>query len=97
MDICQMILQAINTDDWSAFYGNPVKFGLGLVSMIFDIVFIIQHYVLYRNKNASLEAPKIDESRATIDANDQSSMEAAPSEDGSSVPIYVDRTNNPIV
>lgn len=60
MDICQMILQALNTslilicfiqilDDWSAFYGNPVKFGLGLVSIIFDVLFIIQHYFLYRH------------------------------------------------
>uniref|UniRef100_A0A0N5AQH2 Cystinosin homolog n=1 Tax=Syphacia muris TaxID=451379 RepID=A0A0N5AQH2_9BILA len=51
MDICQMILQAINTDDWSAFSGNPVKFGLGLVSIIFDFVFITQHYILYRNSS----------------------------------------------
>ncbi|VDN05175.1 unnamed protein product [Thelazia callipaeda] len=36
-------------DDWSIFYGNPVKFGLGLVSMIFDVLFMVQHYCLYRN------------------------------------------------
>uniref|UniRef100_A0A0K0EGQ7 Cystinosin n=1 Tax=Strongyloides stercoralis TaxID=6248 RepID=A0A0K0EGQ7_STRER len=51
MDIVQMILQGANTNDWTGFYGNPVKFGLGLVSMIFDIVFMIQHYFLYRNIN----------------------------------------------
>uniref|UniRef100_A0A914HY55 Cystinosin n=1 Tax=Globodera rostochiensis TaxID=31243 RepID=A0A914HY55_GLORO len=50
MDICQMCLQATNTNDWSAFTGNPVKFGLGIVSMLFDILFITQHYVLYRAK-----------------------------------------------
>ncbi|KAL3103411.1 hypothetical protein niasHS_002597 [Heterodera schachtii] len=50
MDICQMCLQATNTNDWSAFTGNPVKFGLGLISMLFDILFIIQHYVLYNKK-----------------------------------------------
>uniref|UniRef100_A0A914EA64 Cystinosin homolog n=1 Tax=Acrobeloides nanus TaxID=290746 RepID=A0A914EA64_9BILA len=49
MDITQMVLQASNTNDWSGFYGNPVKFGLGLVSMIFDVVFMIQHYCLYRH------------------------------------------------
>ncbi|KAH7726961.1 Protein CTNS-1 a [Aphelenchoides avenae] len=52
MDIIQMVLQASNTDDWSAFIGNKVKFGLGLVSIIFDVVFVIQHYVLYRNSHA---------------------------------------------
>ncbi|KAJ1347024.1 hypothetical protein KIN20_001962 [Parelaphostrongylus tenuis] len=48
MDILQMILQCVNVSNWVAFYGNPVKFGLGLVSICFDIIFIIQHYVLYR-------------------------------------------------
>uniref|UniRef100_A0AC35U4E6 Cystinosin homolog n=1 Tax=Rhabditophanes sp. KR3021 TaxID=114890 RepID=A0AC35U4E6_9BILA len=51
MDIVQMILQALNTNDWTGFYGNPVKFGLGLVSMVFDVVFIIQHYCLYHHAN----------------------------------------------
>ncbi|CAI4221295.1 unnamed protein product [Auanema sp. JU1783] len=49
LDIFQMCLQGFNVNDWSAFYGNPVKFGLGLVSIIFDVVFIIQHYILYRS------------------------------------------------
>uniref|UniRef100_A0A0N5C642 Cystinosin homolog n=1 Tax=Strongyloides papillosus TaxID=174720 RepID=A0A0N5C642_STREA len=49
MDIVQMVLQGANTNDWTGFYGNPVKFGLGLVSMVFDVVFMIQHYCLYRN------------------------------------------------
>ncbi|CAD6191781.1 unnamed protein product [Caenorhabditis auriculariae] len=47
LDIFQMVLQAVNAGDWSAFYTNPVKFGLGLVSIVFDLVFILQHYVLY--------------------------------------------------
>ncbi|VDN52718.1 unnamed protein product [Dracunculus medinensis] len=57
MDICQIILQGANTDDWSVFTGNPVKFGLGCVSMLFDIVFIIQHYVLYRNSEETKSQP----------------------------------------
>ncbi|KAK6020102.1 Lysosomal Cystine Transporter [Ostertagia ostertagi] len=48
LDILQMVLQCVNADNWVAFYGNPVKFGLGLVSIFFDIIFMIQHYVLYR-------------------------------------------------
>ncbi|KAL9184989.1 hypothetical protein ACHAXT_002766 [Thalassiosira profunda] len=34
---------------WTGIVGNPAKFGLGLVSIFFDIIFMIQHYVLYRN------------------------------------------------
>uniref|UniRef100_A0A915PW34 Cystinosin n=1 Tax=Setaria digitata TaxID=48799 RepID=A0A915PW34_9BILA len=51
MDIAQMVLQGANTDDWSIFHGNPVKLGIGMVSIIFDLVFIVQHYVLYRDSN----------------------------------------------
>lgn len=35
--------------DWSGITGNPVKFALGEVSMIYDAIFIAQHYVLYRD------------------------------------------------
>uniref|UniRef100_A0A915BHD3 Cystinosin homolog n=1 Tax=Parascaris univalens TaxID=6257 RepID=A0A915BHD3_PARUN len=96
MDICQMILQGANTDDWSAFYGNPVKFGLGLVSMLFDIVFMIQHYVLYRHAEGVVPAPSSKDLQRR-DSGDQCSDDTAASDDGSNVPIYVDRSNNPVV
>lgn len=35
-------------DDWQSIFGDPTKFGLGLFSVLFDILFIVQHYVLYR-------------------------------------------------
>ena len=38
-------------DDWGSIFGDPTKFGLGFFSILFDILFIIQHYVLYRNNN----------------------------------------------
>ena len=45
----QMILIAYNNDDWSSIFGDPTKFGLGFFSVLFDIFFILQHYVFYRN------------------------------------------------
>jgi cystinosin len=36
------------SDDWQSIFGDPTKFGLGLFSVLFDILFIIQHYFLYR-------------------------------------------------
>ena len=36
------------SDDWGSIFGDPTKFGLGFFSILFDILFIIQHYVLYR-------------------------------------------------
>jgi len=30
---------------------NPVKFGLGNITIIYDVILMIQHYVLYNKKN----------------------------------------------
>ncbi|CAN2387838.1 L-cystine transmembrane transporter activity [Pristimantis euphronides] len=46
--IIQMFLQSYNNDEWKLIFGDPTKFGLGLFSIIFDIIFITQHYCLYR-------------------------------------------------
>uniref|UniRef100_A0AAV1UVN5 Cystinosin n=1 Tax=Peronospora matthiolae TaxID=2874970 RepID=A0AAV1UVN5_9STRA len=43
----QQMLDVVATDDWTAITGNPVKFGLGFVSILVDGIFILQHYVLY--------------------------------------------------
>ncbi|XP_075053048.1 cystinosin [Mixophyes fleayi] len=49
--IIQMFLQSYNNDEWKLIFGDPTKFGLGLFSIIFDIIFITQHYCLYRKRD----------------------------------------------
>jgi cystinosin len=49
--LLQMFFLANNYNDWTSIFGSPTKLGLGLFSILFDILFIIQHYVLYRNHN----------------------------------------------
>ncbi|XP_029004163.1 cystinosin isoform X2 [Betta splendens] len=46
--ILQMILESYNNDEWRLIFGDPTKFGLGLFSVAFDIIFLVQHYCLYR-------------------------------------------------
>ncbi|XP_051529049.1 cystinosin isoform X2 [Myxocyprinus asiaticus] len=48
--LLQMFLQAYNNDKWKFIFGDPTKFGLGVLSIFFDVVFFIQHYCLYRNR-----------------------------------------------
>lgn len=48
LSMLQMILNAYNYDDWNSLFGDPTKFGLGLFSVLFDILFMTQHYILYR-------------------------------------------------
>ena len=51
------------TDDWKSIFGDPTKFGLGAFSICFDLVFMFQHYILYRHppKNDDSGYSKIDE------------------------------------
>jgi len=36
---------------------NPIKFTLGNISMAFDILFMVQHYILYRKQPAQPVTP----------------------------------------
>jgi cystinosin len=44
----QMLLEGFNNSQFSLIFGDPTKFGLGLFSILFDLLFIVQHYCLYR-------------------------------------------------
>lgn len=48
--LLQMFLLAYNNNEWDSIFGDFTKFGLGLFSIIFDILFMTQHYVLYRKR-----------------------------------------------
>lgn len=39
---------SMSSDDWKSIFGDPTKFGLGMISILFDLIFLLQHYVLYR-------------------------------------------------
>ncbi|KAH6781765.1 PQ-loop repeat family protein / transmembrane family protein [Perilla frutescens var. hirtella] len=47
---CQMVVQSIDQNSWVNLYGNIGKTMISLVSIVFDILFMIQHYVLYTTR-----------------------------------------------
>ena len=51
LSIGQLVVDCASRNDWSGLTGDPVKFLLGNVSIIFDTIFIVQHYCLYRDTN----------------------------------------------
>ncbi|KAH8277089.1 hypothetical protein KR026_004919 [Drosophila bipectinata] len=53
LSMLQMILNAHNYNDWASLFGDPTKFGLGLFSVLFDVFFMLQHYVFYRHPKES--------------------------------------------
>ncbi|KAL1917645.1 uncharacterized protein VTP21DRAFT_4038 [Calcarisporiella thermophila] len=63
LSILQLVIDCAVSGDWSGIQGNPAKLGLGLLSIFFDILFLLQHYVFYRGRrDPDLEARKGDES-----------------------------------
>lgn len=48
LSLAQLLMDSGVTKDWTPVTGNPVKFGLGFASMFFDVIFMVQHYILYR-------------------------------------------------
>jgi cystinosin len=51
LSIAQLVLDASFGGDWSGITGNPLKLGLANISMMFDMIFISQHYVFYRGQD----------------------------------------------
>ncbi|GAB7357698.1 hypothetical protein MBLNU459_g0366t2 [Dothideomycetes sp. NU459] len=50
LSLLQLVIDSALQADWSGISGNPVKFGLSVVSLLFDLIFLVQHYVLYRGR-----------------------------------------------
>jgi cystinosin len=71
LSVLQMFLLSINYNDWSSIFGSPTKFGLGFFSILFDILFIIQHYVLYRTNGLT-------ETRTDLSTNNDDDNEQTP-------------------
>ncbi|KAI1847197.1 hypothetical protein JX266_006737 [Neoarthrinium moseri] len=53
LSIAQQGIDSYLQGDWSGITGNPVKFALGNVSMLYDLCFMTQHYVLYRGNDGA--------------------------------------------
>lgn len=52
LSMVQLVIDASFQDDWSGITGNPLKLGLSVVSTAFDLLFMVQHYILYRPVDA---------------------------------------------
>ena len=49
MSLTQVMIDSLLQGSWDGITGNPVKFGLGNITIVFDLIFFYQHYVLYRH------------------------------------------------
>ena len=72
LSLIQLIIDSSLQADWSGITGNPIKFGLSNVSMFFDIIFVFQHFVLYRQVHT--------QDRSKLDDDETSSLLHVPGE-----------------
>jgi len=61
LSLGQLAIDSALQDDWSGFFGNPAKLGLAFISLFFDIVFLVQHYILYGDGQKEMEGKTDDE------------------------------------
>jgi len=61
LSIAQLGIDSYLQRDWSGLTGNPVKLALGNISIFFDVIFIVQHFILYNeDRGKTLEATEDD-------------------------------------
>ncbi len=53
LSICQLVLDCWAAGDWSGITGNMAKFSLGALSIVYDIIFILQHYLWFGGGGAA--------------------------------------------
>lgn len=57
----QLVLDCAALGDWTGITGNLAKFCLGSVSVLFDVLFMVQHYILY---------PQVYQQTSVVNADD---------------------------
>ncbi|PON95241.1 Lysosomal cystine transporter [Trema orientale] len=60
----QMAVQSIDQNSWVNFYGNIGKTLLSLISIFFDLLFMVQHYLLYPERRPV--PPKISKEKEAL-------------------------------
>jgi cystinosin len=60
LSLVQLIMDSSLQSDWSGITGNPVKLFLGNITIISDLIFITQHYILYRGAESKPGDPHSD-------------------------------------
>ncbi|KAL8850688.1 MAG: hypothetical protein Q9221_004336 [Calogaya cf. arnoldii] len=61
LSVAQLVIDSfLDGGGWSGVLGNPVKFALGNVTVVFDLIFVLQHYVWYRGARMEAEGKELE-------------------------------------
>ncbi|KAL9094017.1 MAG: hypothetical protein Q9165_003687 [Trypethelium subeluteriae] len=72
LSLLQLLIDSALERDWSGITGNPVKFMLGNLGIVYNIIFITQHCILYRHAKDTEVEEDADEQRPLLGANGHS-------------------------
>eukprot|EP00879_Flechtneria_rotunda_P010146 GHRR01010604.1.p1 GENE.GHRR01010604.1~~GHRR01010604.1.p1 ORF type:complete len:294 (+),score=110.48 GHRR01010604.1:886-1767(+) len=86
LSFAQIGLNAAVRSDWSVVTGNPAKLGISSISIVFDIIFVLQHYVWYKG-NSSKQQLQV--GNGSADANSSSGNSSSSSSAGGAVMVPV--------
>lgn len=53
--LIQLLLDSKDSDSWSGVTGNPAKFFLAVLSLLYDAILLLQHYYLYPIRNEAMD------------------------------------------
>ncbi len=56
LSMVQLLMDCVATGDWIGIVDAPGKFGLSILSMSYDIFFMVQHYILYTTPFPEIES-----------------------------------------
>lgn len=70
LSLVQLVLDSSMQGDWSGAVGNIAKLLLGNITVIFDLLFIFQHFVLYRQRFAE-NKPGLSERDPLLDSRNE--------------------------
>lgn len=74
LSLLQLVMDSSLQSDWSGITGNPVKLFLGNISILFDLIFITQHYILYRGAESKTVIPHLEPDPTTPLLADESTQ-----------------------
>jgi cystinosin len=58
--LIQLVIDSLLQGSWEGVTGNPVKFGLSNITLVFDLIFFYQHYVIYKHPAKDAEEEEWD-------------------------------------
>ncbi|KAL4866838.1 hypothetical protein BDV12DRAFT_129999 [Aspergillus spectabilis] len=76
LSLIQLILDSAFQNDWIGIAGNPIKFLLSNVTIFFDLIFMLQHYVIYRDAEEDAKGKNPDVYSPLLSSSDEPATDA---------------------